>query len=187
MEIISVISNLVEESCKKDTNIFGYEIWSHHILTVLKYSRILAEKFNANLEIAVLSALLHDYASIKDKSLYKEHHLHGATEAENLLKTFDYPEKKIELIKQCIISHRGSINIKKESTEAIIIGSADAMSHIEEIPSLFHLAYTKHNMSADDESEWVENKIDRSWKKLCPEAQEIMRDKYNSLKKILAK
>lgn len=187
MEIISVISTLVEESCKKDTNIFGYEIWSHHILTVLKYSRILAEKFNADLEIVELSALLHDYASIKNKSLYKEHHLHGATEAENLLKTFDYPEEKIELIKQCIISHRGSISIKKESIEAKIIASADAMAHIEEIPSLFHLAYTKHNMSVDKGSEWVQNKIDRSWKKLCPEAQAIMSEKYNGLKKILTK
>lgn len=34
------IANIVEKQCKKDTNIFGYEIWTHHITTVVKDARL---------------------------------------------------------------------------------------------------------------------------------------------------
>lgn len=185
IKIVEEISIIVEEECKKDTNIYGYGIWTHHIKAVVRNSILLAKEFNADLEVVELAALLHDYASIKNKLFYKEHHIYGAIEAENLLKTFNYPKEKIELIKNCIISHRGSVIIDKNSNEAKIIASADAMAHIDEIPSLFHLAYTKHKMNIDDGAEWVMNKIDRSWQKLCPEAKELMLYKYNSIKTIL--
>ncbi len=85
-DIISKISNLVETACKAKTNIFGYGIWSHHIVLVVKFSKILAEKLNADLQVVEIAALLHDYASIKNKDYYKDHHIHGAKEAETILK-----------------------------------------------------------------------------------------------------
>ncbi|MGE5396068.1 MAG: HD domain-containing protein [Chitinophagales bacterium] len=184
-ELVSIIRTMVEEQCKMDTNMFGYGIWKHHIIYVVKYSKLLAEKLGADQEVVEISALLHDYASIKDKSLYEEHHLHGATEAEDVLKKFNYPEEKINKVKDCIIQHRGSKNFKKTTKEAVCIASADAMAHIDQIPSLLHLAYAKRNLGVNEGASWVLSKIERSWNKLCPEAKEMISKKYESAKTIL--
>lgn len=183
--ITKKIEQIVEEQCKADTNVFGYGIWTHHIVIVVKYARMLAHRLDADLEIVEISALLHDYASIKDKELYKEHHIHGATEAERILKKLNYPIERIEAVKDCILSHRGSISKEIKTKEALCIASADAMAHIDYIPSLLHLAYVKLEMNTDDGAKWVREKIERSWNKLCPEAREIMLDKYNSAINVL--
>jgi hypothetical protein len=64
IKMIRELYNLVEETCKKETNIFGYEIWKYHIINVIEYSIALAKKLGANKEIVEISALLHDYASV---------------------------------------------------------------------------------------------------------------------------
>ena len=62
-------------------------------------------------ELATLnqSALLHDYASIKDEALYADHHIHGPIEAEKLLRCFGYPQERIEAVKACIAAHSRSV------------------------------------------------------------------------------
>ena len=42
--IVEKIRKLVEEECKKDTNTFGDEIWAYHILSVVRYGKLLARK-----------------------------------------------------------------------------------------------------------------------------------------------
>lgn len=99
-EIIQHVSSLVEEQCKLETNIFGYEIWTYHIAIVVEYAKVLADIFGADKEIVELSALLHDYAGIKDKSMYEKHHMYGAIEAEKLLRKLNYPEDKINKVEE---------------------------------------------------------------------------------------
>ena len=107
--MIGEIENLVEEACAKETNVFGYGIWTHHITKVAENGRQLAQLFGADPEIVEIAALLHDYASVKDKVLYEDHHIHGPIEAEKILKQFQYPPQKIEAVKQCIEAHRASV------------------------------------------------------------------------------
>jgi hypothetical protein len=40
-------------------------------------------------------------------------------------------------------------------------------------------------MDIEGGTKWVKNKITRSWNKLCPEAKEIIKNKYNSAVSIL--
>ncbi len=184
-ELINTVSNLVEEQCRKESNVFGYEIWTYHIKIVVKYAKLLAEELGANIEVVELAALLHDYASIKDKVMYEKHHIYGAIEGEKILEKLNYSKEKINMVKECIMSHRGSLDIKRITKEEICIASADAMAHIDQIPSLLHLAYCKKGMNVDEGAVWVNAKIERSWNKLCPEAKEIIREKYESGKNIL--
>ncbi len=184
-DISTSIRNIVEEQCKSEDNIFGYEIWTYHIAIVVKYAKLLAYKLGADKEIVELAALLHDYASVKDKSMYEEHHVFGAIEAERILKDYKYDEVKIEKVKECILQHRGSVTLEKTTKEAICIASADAMAHIDQVPSLLHLAYCKKKLDVDEGADWVFNKIQRSWNKLCPEAKEIIKEKYENSKIML--
>ena len=184
-DLIQSISNIVEEQSKKDTNVFGYEGWTYHVTIVVKYAKLLAERLGADKEIVEISALLHDYASVKDSSMYKEHHIYGAIEAERILQGFNYPEDRITRIKECIIQHRGSVILEKTTKESICVASADAMAHIDQVPSLLHLAYCKRKMEISEGAKWVSEKLERSWKKLCPEAKEIIKDKYECAKIVL--
>lgn len=185
MEMLTEIRNEVKEACLSDKNKFGYGIWSHHIISVVENSKKLAEIVSADMEIVELAALLHDYAGIKDYAMYEEHHLYSAIEAEMILKKYNYPSDRIAKVKDCIISHRGSIEIDKLSKEAICVADADAIAHIENVPSLLYLAYTNKGLSIDDGVRWVNNKIKRSWNKLSPLAKNLIKNKYTSCKLIL--
>jgi HD superfamily phosphohydrolase YqeK len=179
------ISKIVEDACKRETNYFGYGIWTYHILLVVKYSKLMAEKLNADREVVEISALLHDYAGIKDHDLWEDHHLHGAVLAEQVLKKFNYPPDKIKQIKHCITSHRGSKNSQKRFKEAICLADADAMAHFDSIPSLFFMTFFSHKMNIDEASDWISQKLERSWNKLSPQAKVIIKDKYKASKLLL--
>ena len=113
---------LLKKRVKKKTNKYGYGIWSHHITLGREIRQAAgAQKLGADPEIVEIAALLHDYASIKEESLTSEHHLHSAQEADRILRSLNYPEDKITAIKQCIVSHRGSINIGKQTAEAVCL------------------------------------------------------------------
>ena len=101
----------------------------------------MAKELKADVEVVEISALLHDYASVINYDLYEDHHIHGASEAEKILKEFNYPLKKIEQVKDCIISHRGSKVKSKKSQEALCVADADSMAHFDSIGSLYYLAF----------------------------------------------
>ena len=127
MEIVKEIKKLVKETCEKKSNYFGGRAWAYHISSVVDNAKILAEKLNADKEVVELAALLHDYSSVLNKEFYSEHHIHSARLAEEILKTYNYPQKKIEMVKHCIFSHRASKNIARETKEAQI--SSHHQSH----------------------------------------------------------
>ena len=185
-EMISQIAGMVEDACRRDTNAFGYGIWSHHVVHVVKYAKLLAEKLGADLEIVEIASLLHDYAGIKDSSLEGEHHIHGAAEAERILTEFGYPAERIVQVKQCILTHRGSVPMQRQTPEAECIASADAMTHVLQVPSLLHLAYVTHGLGIDEGKDWVLRKIERSMAKLCPEARELINERYLQVREVLS-
>jgi hypothetical protein len=176
--MIEAIANIVEAACRRETNIFGYGIWSHHIVYVVKYSKLLAEQLGADSEIVEIAALLHDYASISNPALYDDHHIHGPIEAERVLRSLGYPEERIVAVKMCIAAHRGSVEAARPTAEAVCLASADGMAHIDQVPSLFYLVYVRRQMTIDEGVHWIREKMERSWRKLCPEAQALIHDKY---------
>ena len=184
--LVNEISALVEETCKMDTCRPGYQLWSHHIVHVVKYANMLAKKLNADPEVVEISALLHDYASVKGEGPQDEHHIYGAKLSEEILKGYNYPQDKIDNIKHCVYAHRASRDIPRETIEADIIACADAMAHFDKINSLLRLAFATHGLNTDDGSKWVLGKLKRSWNKLMPEAKEMVSDKYEAAKILLS-
>jgi uncharacterized protein len=178
--VIAEIAEIVERACAEETNVFGYGIWTHHISQVARNAKRLAGMFGADPEIVEIAALLHDYASVKDEALYEDHHVHGPVEAERLLRRFGYPQERIEAVKDCIAAHRGSVPGERRSAEAECLANADAMTHIEQVPSLLELAFVQRGMGIDEGTRWVRAKLERSWNKLSPQVQEMMREKYEA-------
>ena len=184
-KIIKEIYNEVEKRCKADTNAYGIGAWNHHIKTVYEIATNICEEYNANYEIVALAALLHDIASVTNKELTEEHHIHGAKIAEELLTKYQLEKAKIELIKKCILNHRGSRLVKKTTPEEICIADADAMAHFYNVPSLLSMVYVEKGLSIDEGSKFVYDKLQRSYNKLSPKGKEIINPYYEAAKILL--
>ena len=181
--VVKEVKKIVEAVCKRQSNIDGYDAWEHHILPVVRFSKMLAKKLKADIEVVELAALLHDLGSLQGDK--ENHHISGTKEAEKILKKLDYPKEKIEKIKHCIYAHRGSKAIKRETLEAEIVASADAMAHYTDLPSLFYLVFNKHKLDIEEGVASLRGKLERDWKKLMPPARAIIREKYETIRQIL--
>ena len=178
INIIEEVRKFVEEECKKPTSHYGYEPYSFHFVPMHAYAKMLAEKLNSDLEIVEIAAWLHDIGSI----MYgrENHHMTGADIAEKKLKELGYPENKIERVKACIVSHRGSVQMMKESKEAQIIADADAMSIFDNIGGQFKAAYSYEDRTQEEGNRAVKQKLVNSFNKMSESAKEIIKPKYEA-------
>ncbi len=183
--LIEDVRATVERACTADTNVFGYGIWTHHITWVARHAVRLAPIFGADPEIVEVAALLHDYASVKDEALYEEHHVHGPIEAGRLLGRLGFAPEKTRAVQHAIAAHRASVEVDRRSPEAACLANADALAHIENVPSLLHLAYVRRRRGIDDGAAWVRAKLARSWGKLDPRVKEEARGAYEAALRVL--
>ena len=183
-DIIEYLKTEIKNRSEMDNNKFGIGVL-YHIEVVAKNAEILANKYNADKEVCIIAAWLHDIASITDYDLYEEHHIHGANIADAILRKFKYDESKIELVKKCILNHRGSTNNRRLSKEEQIIADADAISHFDSIPSLLYLAYKEKKMSIEDGINFVKSKLERSFNKLSDDSKIFYKEKFKNVMEIL--
>ena len=176
-EIVDKIKNFVKEECDKPTSKYGDEIFVFHFIPVYEYSKSLAKNFeNVDLEVVELAAWLHDIGSIMKGR--ENHHITGAEIAEEKLKEFGYPPEKIEKVKKCIFSHRGSQNFERRSAEEQIISDADALSAFDNISGLFRAAIFHEGFNQFQAKIEVRRKLINSWQKLSPLARKNIEHKY---------
>ena len=175
----------VKRRCEQPSNTYGIGAWDHHIKIVYELSKKYADEYGANLEIVAIAALLHDIASITDVSFTAEHHIIGADIAEKLLLAENYPNDKIYLVKKCILNHRGSRLVDKTTPEEICVADSDAMAHFYSIPSLLSMVYREKEMSIDEGSKFVMEKLNRSYNKMSEKGKKLVKRQYEAAKDIL--
>ena len=184
-DILVYLQNELYLRCSKPSNKFGMGCY-YHIEAVVKNSMLLAQKYNADMEIVMIAAWLHDIASVTDYALYKDHHIHGAEIAYDLLTKLEYDESKIVLVQNCIVNHRGSVQRNRNSIEELCVADADAISHFDSIPSLLYLAYAERKMSLEDGINFVKEKLMRSYGKLSAESKDFYQGKYQQVMEVLS-
>ena len=151
-------------------------------------STMFREQFNednADKEIVMFAAWLHDIASVTDYALYEEHHIHGAEMAYEILSKLSYDESKILIVQNCIRNHRGSVYLDKTNVEELCVADADAISHFDSVPSLLYLAYVERQMSIEEGIRFVKGKLERSFCKLSEESKVFYEDKYRQVISVL--
>ena len=185
MTVEEKVYNVIKERCEAPSNKYGLGAWDHHIKIVYELAKEYADEYDADLEIVAIAALLHDVASVTDVSFTEEHHIIGAEIAEKLLLEHNYPIERIELIKKCILNHRGSVLMDKISPEEICIADSDAMAHFYSIPSLLSMVYRERGLSIDEGSKFVMDKLDRSYNKMSEKGKVLVKSRYESAKDIL--
>lgn len=128
------------------SNAYGIGAWDHHILLVYKPAIENHKEYDTNQNIVALASLIHDIVTVINKEYTENHHIIGAQIAEKLLDNYNLNKEQLELIKKCILNHRGSILKKKTTPEEICIAASDAISHFYSIPSLFRMVYIEKNV-----------------------------------------
>ncbi len=179
MDIIQEIRNFVEEECKKPSSKYGYEPFTFHFIPVVEYAGELADKLRADKEAVVISAWLHDIGSM----VYgrEDHHITGAKIAEQKLEQLGYPREKIEKVKDYILSHRGSQNVKPQTIEAQILVEADTLSAFNDIIGLFQCAFAYENLSREEAKNSVRQKLINKYNQLkFEDSKKIIRPKFEA-------
>ncbi len=184
-DIVDFLQSEVKRRCQLPTNLFGMGCY-YHIIAVVKNVEILAKQYGADIEIVIIAAWLHDIASITDYSLYDKHHIHGARIADEILQKLNYDKEKIIIVQNCILNHRGSIKCNRLLVEELCVADADAISHFDNLPSLFYLAYVKKELDITEGKQFVKSKLERSYSKLSEKSKDFYRDKFEQLMSILA-
>ena len=184
MDIIDALQKEIKTRCASPSNFFGSDSYGH-VQAVVKNAKLLADAYGADHEIAIISAWLHDIASVTSYDLYKDHHIHGARIAKELLESMDYPIERIERVQKCILNHRGSELKSKSTIEEICIADADAISHFDNLPSLLYFVYTKKKLSYEECVTFVRNKLEHSYQKLSSQSQTIYQEKYEQVMALL--
>lgn len=169
---------VVKTACESENNAFGQRLYNDHILEVVKHAATLSRALNADEEIVILAALLHDYAGIACYSDYKIHHIKSADFAFAFLCAQGYPKERAKHVADCIYEHRGSVVMEKRSLESICVASADAMAHISNWPSLLNYANQIKALPADEAKAWVCAKLKRSWHKMIAVAKDQVSREY---------
>lgn len=183
--LISRLSIIVERACAASKNRFGMGIWTHHVKPMLDVAAELAKRIEADPEIVAIAVLLHDYAGIADQNKAQDHHVHGATEADRILSLEKYPHSRIEQVKACILTHRGSVSLSRDTKEQQCVADADAIVHIQCVPSLFFVAYSNLGMTIDEGHRWVRDKLERDWEKLSDTGKDYIQSRYEAARMVL--
>jgi len=184
MKKINKIKQYVEEEHLKPTSKYGYEPYKFHLIPMVKYAENLADELGGDKEIISLAAWLHDIGSIIHGR--KNHNITGTKIAEKKLKELNYPLEKIELIKKCIINHRGSQKNNRETIEEKIIAEADAMSNFDNIAGIFKAAFIYENMDQGQAKIAVRKKLENKWQRLhFKNSKKIIKPKYEAAMIIL--
>lgn len=187
MEIAELVKKELLERVNAVKEEEGYDFWEEHIKFVVNNAVDLAKKYGADVEIVELGALLHDIAMPFNIGSREEHHIYGAKIAEELLMKYNYPQDKIERVKQCVLNHRGSKGFPRNSLEEKIVADADVMSHFDSIPALFNLAFRKLNLDLHEGTEYVRKKLERDYNKLSDATRGLLEERYNNIIDVLFK
>lgn len=185
MSLLPQIKIFVEDECKKPTSKYGYEPFPFHFVPMVKYALELADEMGGDKEIIEVAAWLHDIGSI----IYgrEDHHITGAKVAEEKLKELNYPAEKIEMVKKCILNHRGSKQNERQSLEEKIVAEADVMSTFDNIAGIFKAAFVYENLDQGAAKESVRKKFENKWQQLRFEkSKEIIRPKYEAAMVLLS-
>ncbi|MCI8352356.1 MAG: HD domain-containing protein [Clostridia bacterium] len=184
-EIIENIKEELIKRCVKYDKKYNYDFWNNHIKYVVKNAVELAKKYEADVEIVELGALLHDIAIPSEIGPKEEHNIYGKEIADELLTKLNYPKDRKEKVKECVLRHRGSKELPRNTIEEQCVADADVIAHFDCIPMLFHLVYNEMNLSVEDGETYLKKKLERDYNKLSDRTRKIVKDRYENIINIL--
>ena len=162
-----------------------YDFWEEHVKYVYKESIELAKKYNADIEIVSLGALLHDIALINKVGDRKDHHINGEIIAREVLESKNYDKAKMERVLKCVYNHRSSKNA--ETIEEICVADADILAHFDNLAMLFYSAFVRYGESLETINDWMKSALEKDYNDLSDQTKESYKERYNQIIDLIIK
>ena len=187
MNIVDKIKKYVKKECiiHKNESKYGYDFWNEHIKYVYEKAVFLAKKYNADVEIVSIGALMHDIALIKKVGERSNHHINGVKITDAILKKYGYPQKRIEKVKSCVLHHRTSFDAVTD--EEVCIADADILSHFDNIPMIFDYAYKNYDVNLSNIRSFIKRYFENDYNDLSDKTKTIFKEEYENIMNVLFK
>ena len=167
----------------KNSSYDHYDFWNEHIKYVYYEVIKLAEKYNADINIVKLGALLHDIALVEKVGDKCDHHINGKILSDKILDDYNCPLDIKERVLGCVFNHRSCKNAT--NIEELCVCDADILAHFDNIPMLFNLAFNKNNVSLNDVREWMLEEFEKDYNDLSDMTKKYFNERYEMIKSVV--
>ena len=153
--------------------------WDIHLKPVIEYSKQMAIKYGADLEVVWLGALFHDIARLEEAEPHDEV---GSKKAYDILIEKGFNHDLAKKVKNVVLRHRCK-NFPPETLEEKIVASADAMAHF--LPPFYFWIGKYSNSNFTYILERNNKKIERDYndKIFFDDEKKMVEEQYALLKK----
>jgi HD superfamily phosphodiesterase len=187
----SKVLELVKKAYESTEEDFGKWMWKNHVPFVAKKTLELSKIYQANEDIAVAGALLHDFGDVFMYRHADNHDEVSIVEAKKILKEAEYSEQEIlKVLNDVIDPHSCRDENLPKTIEGKVMATADALAHLT---TDFYIQFTwKHipeNKTYTEFLEWVKEKLERDFYKkiFFEDVREQYRYRYEALKEVFVK
>lgn len=185
------VAQLAENAYSSSKEDFAQWIWENHVQFVARKAEELSKKFDANEDLAVAGAWLHDFGDAFAYRHSQEHEEVSKIEATKVLEASGYSSKEVQEILEVIIEpHSCRDGNVPQTKEGQILATADALAHLE---TDFYIQFTWMHLpkgkSYKEFIDWVNEKLDRDYTKkiFFEEIKDQTKDRYKILKEVFKK
>jgi hypothetical protein len=180
-----IVAGLVKVAYENSSQEFAQWMWKYHVPVVAEKTEQLAQRFEANADIAVAGAWLHDFG---DAFMHRFDDAHDETsfrEGEEVLQQSGYTPAEIEqVMKQVIEPHSCRDGNLPVTLEGKVMATGDALAHLT---TDFYLQFCWQHLpegkNYHEFLDWVSEKLDRDFnhKIFFAEVQQETRQRYEAL------
>jgi len=181
-KILEQVRVNTQQTCYSSINHYP-GIYNNHLVSVVKHAKELALDYGVDPIMMQIAAWLHDIGSVLHGR--KDHHITGAKIADELLTTLGYDREKIEIVKNCILKHRGSQKLKPETDAELILAEADALANLDSPGVLYNISLVCENKTPQESDAAVWEKVQNKWAQISLRNKHRVLDKYNAYKTLL--
>lgn len=180
------VAELVEQVYLSSKQNIALWMWQNHLQFVAQKALELSGKFNANADLAVAGAFLHDFGDVFVSRHANNHEEISKQEAIKVLQKADYSSQEIqEILENVIAPHSCYEGNMPETLEGKVLATADALAHLT---TDFYVQFAWKNMpdgkSYQEFLVWVSEKLERDFndKIFFEEIKKEVQEKYLALK-----
>jgi hypothetical protein len=183
-----VVAQLVQDAYQASTEDFAQWMWQYHVPVVARFTTELAQKYQAEADLAVAGAWLHDFGDAFMYRFAPEHAEVSRQKAETVLKAAAYSETDIKTVLEKVIApHSCQNGVIPSTLEGQIMATGDALAHLTtDFYVQFAWKHLPDGKTYPQFLDWVAEKLDRDYhlKIFFPEVQQAVKHRYQALKEI---
>lgn len=188
MQKFQKVGHLVSTFYSKSNESFPQWMWKNHIPFVVKFAEELADKYQANSDLAVAGAYLHDFGDAFVHRHAGEHAQISEQESKKVLQEAGYTQEETRvLLEEIVAPHSCKAGQLPTTIEGKVLATADALAHLTtDFYLQFALMHLPENKTYPEFKAWVNEKLDRDFKVkiFFEDVRSQITPRYDALKEV---